>query len=351
MKILFLTKYSSLGASSRYRVYQYLDYFKYKKIKTKVSPLLTENYLKNIYKGKKISRLYLFKRFVKRFFVLLEARKYDLVVIQKELFPYVPPFFEPFLKKINKNIIVDYDDAIFVNYENNQLLCNKIPTIFRLAKAITAGSRYLANYAYKFNNNVKTIPTVVDLKKYQAKKNYSINNKRIVLGWIGTPLTQKYLFEIKNPLKKLSQKYPLLLKCVGSSPNFSINGVKVENVQWNRKKEIEHILTFDVGIMPLTDNVFSRGKCGLKLIQYMGCGIPSVASSIGANKDILVDGENGFLARSNREWIEKISVLIEDKELRKSLGKNGRETIAKSYSIKITAPKLLTFYKKLSKDC
>jgi len=348
MKILFLTQYSSLGASSRYRIYQYLDYLEHKGIKTEVSPLLTEDYLKNIYKGKRISRLFILKKFAERLLIILGARKYDLVVIQKELFPYVPPFFELLLKKINKNIIIDYDDAIFVKYEDNPFLRKKIPTILRLAKAITVGNQYLANYASKFNDNIKIIPTVIDLKKYYPKKNYSINTKRIIIGWIGTPITQKYLYLVEEPLKMLASKYVFVLRVIGCSA-ISLDRVKIQRREWDIQTEATEISKFDIGIMPLNNDSFSKGKCGLKLIQYMACGVPSVASPVGANKSIIQNGVNGFLANTKEEWVEKIELLINNQNLRETIGKNAINTIIKKYSLQQTAPNLINIFEKTVK--
>jgi len=346
MKILFFTKYSRKGASSRYRTFQYLDYFRQHGVEVYVSPLLGDGYLENLYSGRRASKLYLLKSFSKRVFYIFKARKYDLVVIEKELFPHIPPVFEHLLHSINKNIVTDYDDAIFVNYQNNFLLKSKIPTVIRLSKMVNVGNQYLANYARKFNPNVNIVPTVVDLNKYKAKVSYEIRGDKVIIGWIGTPLTSKRLFEVQAALSELSKKYPIILRCIGTSPNFAMKGIRIENIKWEESKEADNILTFNVGIMPLPDNPYTRGKCGLKLIQYMACGIPSVASPVGANCDIIQDGINSLLAKSSKEWVNKIASLINDPYLSERLGREARRTVADKYSLQAVSPKLLEIYKK-----
>jgi glycosyltransferase involved in cell wall biosynthesis len=158
-------------------------------------------------------------------------------------------------------------------------------------------------------------------------------------------MTVRYLFEIQEALSKLFQKYPVILRCIGTPSDFVMNGINIENVRWDESTEVNDLLTFDIGIMPLFDDLFSRGKCGLKLIQYMACGIPSVASPVGANKDIIQNGVNGFLASNADEWINKLALLIEDQRLREKIGKEGRMTVIKRYTFQITAPKLLEIYK------
>lgn len=346
MRILFFTKYSRRGASSRYRVYQYLDYLKRHGIEAYVYPLLSDKYVENRYTQQNILILYLLKAFLKRLFYILTAGSYDLVVIQKELFPYMPPIFEYLLYLINNNIVLDFDDAIFVKYQNSIILKNKLPTVIRLSKAINVGNRYLADYARKFNSSVYIIPTTINLNKYKLKNSYEIIGDRVVIGWIGTPVTSRFLFTVQGALSYLSRKYSIVLRCIGTSPDFTISGVAVENIEWNESTESEYLLTFDIGIMPLTDDPFSRGKSGLKLIQYMATGIPSVASPIGINTDIIQDGVNGFLARSKNEWVEKISLLIEDIHIREQIGKEGRQTVLNKYSLQKIAPKLVEVYKK-----
>lgn len=348
MKILFFTKYSRKGASSRYRTFQYLDYLRSHGIKADVFPLLGDEYLERLYAGHRIPRHYLFGLFLQRIRDLFRVCKYDVVVVEKELLPHAPPVLEYVLHWLNPNIIADYDDAIFANYQNNPLLKHKIPTVLRLSKAINVGNHHLADYARKFNSNVNLIPTVVDLDKYNPKGSYEISADKVVIGWIGTPITSKYLSEVQVALSNLSQEYSITFRCIGAAPDFTMEGIEVENIKWEEATEVENILTFAIGIMPLTDDPFSRGKCGLKLIQYMACGIPSIASPVGANKDIICNGENGLLAGSEEEWVDQITLLIQDRHLRKQMGMKARRTVIDKYSLQVVAPKLLAIYERVA---
>ncbi len=349
MKILFFTKYSEKGASSRYRVYQYLDYFKSQAIKVDVFPLLEDKYLDDLYAHKRGPKLYLISLFVKRLIKIFYAGSYDLVVIQKELFPYLPPVFEYLLYLFNKNIIFDFDDAIFLYYQHKLFLKSKIPTTIRLSKAVTVGNSYLAKYAMKFNKNVIVVPTTIDVNKYKPKLNHKIKkNSPIVIGWIGTPITARFLEVVKESLLLLSKKYDIILRCVGTPKDFSINGINVENVKWEVSTEVKTLQSFDIGIMPLTDEPVSKGKCGLKLLQYMAMGIPSVASPVGVNRDIIRDGVNGFLASSTEEWVKKISLLIENEKLYRDISENARSTVEQNFSLEKWASKLIKIFRQFS---
>ena len=349
MKVMFFTKYSRKGASSRYRTYQYLSYLRFQGLEVDVSPLFGDEYLAWLYAGDRIPKRYLLMRLLSRVRDVLRASKYDVIVVEKELLPHVPSGLEHVLRWLNPNIVADYDDAIFANYQNTLLLKRKIATVIRLSKAVNAGNSYLASYAREFNTNVNLIPTVVDLDKYESKRSYEIQPDKVVIGWIGTPITSKYLFEIKDALSTLAERYPITLRCIGTSHAFTMKGVEVENITWEESTEASKILTFDIGIMPLTDDPFARGKCGLKLIQYMACGIPAIASPVGVNKDIICNGENGLLAGSEEEWVNQVSLLIQDRHLRKRIGIKGRQTVRERYSLEVVAPQLLAIYRRVAR--
>lgn len=348
MRIAFFTKYSRIGASSRYRTYQYLDYLHSEGVRADVFYLLGEEYLRALYSGRRIPRMYLLKRLAVRIRDILRVRKYDVIVIEKELVPYVPSVLERLTRLINPSIVVDYDDAIFANYFDNPLLQSKIATVMRLSSAVNVGNQYLYDYARTINPNVNLIPTGIDLVKYRQKDAYETSADQVIIGWIGTPITSKYLFLIHGALSKLAQRFPIVLRCIGTSPDFEMEGVTIENVPWDESTEVAEILTFDIGIMPLADGSFEKGKCGLKLIQYMGCGIPSVASPVGVNRDIICHGENGLLASLEEDWVREIEALIQDPGLRKRIGRNGRQTVIDRYSLEAIAPKLLTVFQRVA---
>ena len=339
-----------MGASSRYRSYQFIDILENKGFKCKIYPLLKGNYIKALYKHQNIRKVYYaLVSIIERIFQVLFIKKYDLHVIEKELIPYFPPILEVILCLRGKIIILDYDDAIFHNYENifisRLLFGNKIPFIMNKSHGIIAGNPYILDYAKQNNINSILIPTCVDLKKYTYKKTL----KKIIVGWIGSPSTSKYILDIILPINKIIEKYNCEFHLIGFDlrlkPKFKNDNVKI--IKWSYETELKKIACFDIGIMPLEDSNWCKGKCGLKIIQYMATGIPVVASPIGINSSIVEDNINGFLADSDQEWIDSISTLIEDNNKRQLMGNMGRQKVQKFYDIQNNSDKLINFYEKL----
>lgn len=344
MKVIYLSKYSSIGPSSRYRIYQYLPYLAEYGIDVDVRPLLKDRYfgiikidnfiLKNLFKV-----FYAAYRYIIRFFDVLKSNKYDLVVIEHQAFPYLPFFLEYVLKMLNKNIIIEFDDAIYLTHPR------KFPRLIKMCKAIIVGNNFLKDYAIKFNQNVKVMPTVIDMRRYVEKGQGSRvkgDEGRIIICWIGLAYNIDYLKQLGDVFRKLSDK--ISLKII-SNKGIEIEGVNIIFKKWNNETEVEEIQSSHIGIMPLRDDEWSRGKCGLKLLQYMAAGIPSAASPVGVNKEIISDGVNGFLASSEDEWYEKLLRLCEDFELRSKIGLEGRKTVEEKYSIEKWAPRLAEIYK------
>lgn len=350
MKILFLTRYTRLGASSRYRTYQFLPWLGSHGVEVSVSPFFGDSYLRRVYgQGRRVG-FDVLASFWRRFVDILRARQFDLLVVEKELFPRFPPWCEGILFRLGHKVITDYDDAVYVNYQRSLLFRDKIDTVIRYSTAVTVGNRYLADYARRFNENVYVIPTVVDLSKYPTIIKEHRKGDLFIVGWIGTPKTVAYLREVQDALATLSKKKNLVLRCIGAPPTLKLPGVAVENVTWSEESETEQLLSMDVGIMPLTDDPFSQGKCGLKLIQYMASGLPVVASPVGVNKEIVKDGVNGFLASKQEEWEDRLDQLERDVALRIRLGCEGRRLVERFYSLQVVAPKLLEIYNKVAAE-
>jgi glycosyltransferase involved in cell wall biosynthesis len=351
MKILYLTKYTRKGASSRMRSYQYFPYFEEKGINVSVLPLFSEKYLDCLYAKKSVIKIkYIVIAYIKRFFKIWFINKYDLIVIEKELFPYCPSWFE-YIISSNKKCIIDYDDAIFHNYDLHPniivrfLLKNKIDKIMRYSHTVTVGNHYLANRASRAQaKKIYVIPTVIDINRYTVKK--YLNNTPIVIGWIGTQSSFKYLFSIKNVLKRLTQEYNILIHIVGTKKTLGL-GDKEVHFEWSEDTEVNSILKFDIGIMPLFDTPWEQGKCAYKLIQYMGCGIPVVASAIGANNSIVHNEQNGYLVHTKEEWYNAISLYINNIENRKQHGRHGRHLVEEEYCIQRQVDKYIQIYKEL----
>lgn len=348
-KVLILTRYSRLGASSRLRSYQYLDYFKREhqgNIEFFVHSLFLDDYLLFLYQNRKVSYFATIKSYIRRFcFLLFNLKKFDVVWIEKEMFPYVPGYIERWLLR-RKIVMLDYDDAIFHNYDRHsskfirKILGKKFSSLVSKAQIVCCGNQYLAAQAVKAGSKqIKIIPTAINLDKYSSAS-VENNNSVSVIGWIGSPATQHYLYLLVEVLQKLAQKYRYKLYLIGVSANFNMPGVPFEILQWAEEKEVMLINQIDVGIMPLYNSEWEHGKCGYKLIQYMGCRKPVIASPVGINCEIIQHGENGYLASSHDEWYFYLEKLLNDKELSRKLGNKGYQCVEEKYSIQVTGPKL-----------
>ncbi len=338
MKILYLTKYSKNGASSRLRSYQYFSHLNKEGIAVTIKPFFNENYLNHLYAKKKITNISLLKFYLRRLITLFSVYKYDIIVIEKELFPYFFSWFEKLLFILNIKYIVDYDDAIFHNYDlsNNRFiqffLKNKIGNVMKYSSCVLAGNDYLAKKAKQSGaNKVVVFPTVIDTNKYKLKE-YHADKHKVIIGWIGSPSTFKYVQNIAPLLSKLNKIHPFELHIIGAREELDFNGI-VKYQKWTEAEEADLISKIDIGIMPLENTPWELGKCAYKLIQYMGCGLPVVASFIGMNKEVVEHGIDGFLVISENDWIQKLSVLINDFKLRKQFGEAGRKKIEQEFSL------------------
>ena len=333
INIILFTRYSDLGASSRLRMIQYIPFFEEHDLVCKVSPFFNEKYLKNLYSNKKINLLNLVWLFLRRFVTLFSVKKYDLIWIEKEVFPYMPSFFESIICFFGVKYIVDYDDDIFQNYEkfNSIFYKSKFSNFLKESSLVVVCNDYLYSRVESFGaKNILKIPTVVDIYKYQ-KRSYSSDYKEFRIGWIGSPSTTKYLYILKSVLEKLSTKYSIKLIVVGGSKLENFN-IPVESHNWSETSESEIIRSFDVGIMPLSKTKWEEGKCGYKLIQYMAAGLPVIATCFGMNKEI-VDKEIGFLATDENDWRLAFEYFINNNDQIKVFGEKSRKNVENFYSL------------------
>jgi len=354
MKVLLLSRYGRLGASSRVRFYQYLPYLKTQGIDVKVLPILNNDYVKSIYLRRNKPVFSILGAYLRRLWYIFNSHRFDLVWIEYEIFPWLPAWAEIMLARLGVPYIVDYDDAIFHNYDLNShrvirsFLGNKIDNIMQHADIVISGNEYLENYAISAGaERVECIPTVIDLNRYSIKD--SMNADELKLGWIGSPKTAKYLNLIKPVISQLHKEGNVSLSLVGSG-YVEIDEHPINIFPWSEEMEVANIQNFDVGIMPLPDSPWERGKCGYKLIQYMACGKPVVASPVGANREIVEHGVNGFLANSTKEWLDVLNILRNNPDLRRKMGAAGREKVEKKYCIQVTAPKLLSIFQSIGKN-
>jgi glycosyltransferase involved in cell wall biosynthesis len=343
-KILVLTKYGSLGGSSRYRFCQYLPYLKSQGFDITVAPLLDNNYVTNFNSGKRNFVNVLFSYF-QRLGRLITDRDYDLLWIEKEILPFFPTWFESFLIG-NTPYVVDYDDAQFHTYDEKGskltklFLSQKIDRVMAKAKIVVAGNEYIAQRARQAGaSRIEIIPTVIDLDRYSPKTTASHSDGVFNIGWIGSPGTSIYLKTIQSAFQALTEKYNCQFTFVGAG-NFKLDNLDLTVKKWQESSEVEDIKTFDVGIMPLNNTPWERGKCGIKLIQYMACALPVVGTPIGVNQDIIQHGVNGFQANTLDEWVDYLSKLATDPHLCKIMGAKGREMVESSYCLQVMAPRM-----------
>lgn len=344
-RVLCFTKYSRLGASSRLRSYQYLPLLVNSGFDVSVSSLFDDKYLKNLYAGKRTSILHVLMCYLRRFFKLFSVLKYDVLWIEKELFPYFPSVFEFILRVFRVRFVVDYDDAIFHNYDTSEsvlirrLLGGKIKKVMRLSNAVIAGNPYIYNYAVSAKAKyVIYIPTVVDESRYRAIKSNS--DRPLVIGWIGTPKTQKYVLDISNVLSDVCREYNAELLFVGASEEIAgaFPGIDVRVEKWSEAAEADLIAEMDIGIMPLVDGPWEMGKCAYKIIQYMASGLPVVASPVGVNIDIVHKYECGLLADGDEQWRDAFEKLLSNHSLRSEMGRNARASVESQFSLASQLP-------------
>ena len=258
------------------------------------------------------------------------------------------------IKRVKKHtkVIYDFDDALFHGRLLGRMVASShIKSVIRQSEAVTAGSHYLEEYARNANKDVYLLPTPVDTKLFHpnVKKNANCDDK-ITIGWLGAGTKDQlhYLRILKEPLRNLNRKYDIKFKIVSALSKEVITEFKNEKFDvdfgldhWVPLDQTPQLISdFDIGVMPLTDDPFSRGKCAMKALEYMSMEIPTIASDVGENRYVIKNGVNGFLASNSGDWVKYISMLIEDMQLRREIGKNGRKTVINNYSVKIISEKL-----------
>ncbi len=344
MRVLFLTRYDKLGASSRMRSLQYIPWFKSAGIETVVSAMFDDAMLLHKYQHKGYGLFNVLSAYLRRIHVLMKVRQFDLVWIEKEALPWFPAWFEIWMLR-HIPYVLDFDDAIFHNYDLHcftWVRCvygRRIDRLMAFSRLVIVGNRYLENRAAGAGSRwIEKIPTVVDLVRYVPKHSYPIVPKPLVV-WVGSPTSTQYLHGLVEPLAILAKRHPFTLRVVGGDM-FAMPGVEVEFLPWSADTEAALIAESDVGIMPLRDSPWERGKCAYKLIQYMACGLPTVSSPIGANLNVVIDGETGFLADTADDWVNKMELLLRDAALRQRLGQAGRKRVEAEYCLQQVAPRL-----------
>lgn len=351
MRVLALTKYGPLAASTRQRFLQYRPAFREAGIELEISPLLGDDHLRRLVAGKRASPAQVLRAYTRRLFALLRARRFDLIWVHCELFPYLPGAIERLVGLAARPIVYDCDDAIFHNYDESRrtlvrtLLGNKLHALLSLASACTCGNPYVQAYCLRHCPRSLVVPTVVDTDLYRPAAEPP---RTPVIGWIGSPSTWRDVRPYLPLLQRIHEETGARFRAVGAGEAARADlGPGIELAAWSEEREIAEVQGFSIGIMPLADAPFQRGKSGYKLIQYMGCGLPTVASPIGVNGDIVREGETGFLPRTMDDWEEVLRRLLGDPALRPRLGEAGRERAVRCYSLASQAPRLIDLFTSL----
>ena len=342
MRVLFLTRYERLGSSSRMRAYQYLPFLQQMGIDSVVAPLLGNDYVKDLYAGRPVNVGRVIAAYLQRIGELIHCRNFDLLWIEKELFPWLPAWSEALLNSLGVPYAVDYDDAFFHRYDLHRnplvrrVLGHNIDRVMRHASLVIAGNDYLAERALQAGaRRVEILPTVVDLNRYPAVPR--LNREVFTIGWIGSPATSSYLKTIQHSLEEVCRESKARLVLVGPGDDTMLPNIPLDIRRWSEDREVAEIQSFDAGIMPLPDRPWERGKCGYKLIQYMACGLPVVASPVGVNSQIVTDGINGFTAITDNDWVRALSILRDAPGLREQMGRTGRARVEEKYCLQVTA--------------
>jgi glycosyltransferase involved in cell wall biosynthesis len=354
-KVIFIVPYPrGEAASQRFRFEQYLQTMHRLDYITKVLPFWSEAAWKILYKpGRKFQKmLFLFVGFINRIISLFIVIGFDHVFIHREAAPIGPPILEWIVAKVmRKKIIYDFDDAIWLTDKNENLFekiirfRTKVKHICCWSYKVSCGNEYLCNYARQFNTEVVLNPTTIDLESLQRhsiKREH--NNNKVVLGWTGSHTTLKYLDELYPVLLVLEKLFPELEFLVIADKKPALNLQSLRFKPWSKKSEVEDLVKIDIGVMPLPDDQWSRGKCGFKILQYMALGIPSVASPVGVNSTLIQNGVNGFLCATNDEWKSVIERLVHDHALRKMIGDAGHATMARGYSVTANTKNFLSLF-------
>lgn len=356
-KILFICPYpTGLAPSQRFRYEQYLKHLKEENFEVDLSPFLTEKAYRHFYQSRSLfSKIYsITVSYLTRALLLLKITSYDFVFIHREATPAGPPIVEYVVAKLfRKRIIYDFDDAIWLTDKKDEsrlttlLKCRwKVSLICRWSYRISCGNSYLAHYARHFNPNVYLNPTTIDTTNLHVPQSISrrLSNGKVTIGWTGSHSTLKYLSAVVPVLEAIEKKYPQVsfLIIADRHPHLPLKNFIFR--PWSLETEISDLASMDIGIMPLPDDPWTRGKCGFKALQYMAMGIPAVISPVGFNREIVQHGVEGYWCSSDDDWTRCLEELIIDLEKRIGMGRRGRQTVEERYSVASNSANFLSLF-------
>ncbi len=347
MKVLAFTRYGARAASTRQRLLQYLPALAAAGIEVEHHALLGDDYVRNLEDGTGFSRAAVAKAYLGRLGRLIGGRA-DLIWVYAELFPYLPGAFEKLAFASGRPVVLDMDDAFYHAYDGHarpairRLLGSKLDPLFAGATACTLGNDYLARHIGRLNPRTTILPTVVDGTLYRPDLTGS-ESRAPTIGWIGSPSTYRYLQPLLPLLRTLAERHEARVLVIGSGDRVRPQDRHplIEFRPWREQAEVADLQDMSIGIMPLPDEQWAYGKSGYKLIQYMACGLPVVASPVGVNSSIVENGRTGFLATEASEWHDALTRLLERPHLGMEQGQAGRERFERYYSLAVHAPRLV----------
>lgn len=338
-KLLAIAPYPYRSADTRYRICQFIPYLEARGWTVTVRSFMDDAFFTMYHQpGRLVEKLArTMQSTLRRLVDLFKASRYDVVLLHKEAFPFGAPVMERILRRRVARLIYDMDDAFWTHPPQFSQIGRRlrdperIQTILRMVDHVLAGNEFLAAFARRFNRSVTVFPTVVDLRRYLLRTESP--DGRVTIGWVGRWSSAPYLRTLQGVMSRLSALHPNVDVMLIGAGEVTFDGIPVQRTPWCLEEEVEAIARFDIGIMPLPDDIYSQGKCGFKLLQYMALGIPGVASPVGVNKTIVQDGVNGFLADAEDEWVDKLSRLIAEPDLRREMGQAGRRTVQERFSV------------------
>jgi glycosyltransferase involved in cell wall biosynthesis len=349
--ILFLTPYPRGAApSQRFRFEQYLSFLEEAGFRIVYKSFWSPHAWSILYapRNRRYKVFWLFWGFLRRLGHVIRYGRADYIFIHREADPLGTPLFPWMLAWIlRKRIIYDFDDAIWIpnaSQSNRQLMHFKYwgnaRWLCRLAFTVHAGNEFLAEYARQYNSRVKVIPTTINTEAWHNKIKVHEDNEPFVLGWTGSHSTLTYLDDLLPVLKEIQNELPVEIVVIcDARPSWT--DVRIDFIPWNKETEVEDLLRLNVGLMPLRDDPWSRGKCGFKALQYMALGIPALVSPVGVNSQIVDHGVNGFLCETPEDWKQAIRLLYHDRALLRKMGAAARPKIERAFSVRAVKPEFL----------
>lgn len=353
LSVLFLTRYPVEGASSRYRVYQYVPYLERLGIRCTVQSFMDgPMYGLSQRPGQTAKKLFrTLRATLARLRAVARWKDYDIIYLQRELLPFGPPIIERWLARRGAVLFFDYDDALFIKKASryNRLATffrspDKTREMFRLVHCTVAGNDWLRDAARNAGGHAVTVEVAEDTSRYQERDGMQ-QGESVTIGWLGSPSTVKYLRLIEAPLRRIAERYPDLRWEVMGGGDFDMPGIDWQGSEWSLEGERQALARFDIGLMPLPMEEWSRGKSGGKARTYMAAAVVPVVSAIGYNLELIRDGETGFLCTSGEDWEAVLSRLIEDAALRRRVAIAAREEVEWRFAPEKQAAKLAALFR------